>query len=90
MPRWIWGAFGGALERSLEGFLGLSTNILKVFLNHAVHAVWCFLCVEPMIWEYDQIPDMPGVTTGVGGSVYGKPWFRAVLTSAAKVLAHTT
>ena len=43
-----------------------------------------------MIWEYDQIPDMPGVTTGVRGSVYGKPWFRAVLTSAAKVLAHTT
>ena len=49
-----------------------------------------FLCVEPMIWGYDQMPDMPGVTTGVGGSVYGEPWFRAVLTSAAKVLAHTT
>ena len=43
-----------------------------------------------MIWEYGQIPDMPGVATGVGGSVYGEPWFRAVLTSAAKVLAHTT
>ena len=43
-----------------------------------------------MIWEYGQIPDLPVVATGVGGSVYGEPWFRAVLTSAAKVLAHTT
>ena len=43
-----------------------------------------------MIWEYDQLPDTPGVTTRVRGSVYGDPRIRAVLTSAANLLAHTT
>ena len=39
VPRWIWGAFGGALEGILEGFLRFSKSILRVFLEHAIHAV---------------------------------------------------
>ena len=33
------GAFGGALEGILEGFLRFSRSILRVFLEHAIHAV---------------------------------------------------
>ena len=39
VPRWIWGAFGDALEGILEGFLRLSRSILRGFLEHAIHAV---------------------------------------------------
>ena len=33
------GAFGGALEGILEGFLRFSRSILRVLLEHAIHAV---------------------------------------------------
>ena len=39
VPRWIWGAFGGALEGILEGFLMFSRSILRAFLQHAIHAL---------------------------------------------------
>ena len=39
VPRWIWDAFGSALEGILEGFLRFSRSILGFFLERAIHAV---------------------------------------------------